>query len=86
MLVQRAAEAKVVSAFAMYTWDCAWEVFLFDFAVNCVYAVWCGAPLEVLEIVNICAGEQFMVSSCSLVSGNLAIPPANSPIFEILLY
>lgn len=62
MLVQCAAEAEVVTAFAMYAWDCTREVSCFDVAVDGVHAVWRGAPLQILEVVDIGSCEELIVS------------------------
>jgi hypothetical protein len=62
MFVERAAEAEIVTAVAVYTWDGALEIFSFDLALNGEVAVGRGAPFEVFKVVDIGSGEQFVIS------------------------
>lgn len=62
MLIKRAAEAEIVTAVAVYGRYYPLKISRLDLAIDGIYAVRCGAPLEVLEVVDICACEQFGVS------------------------
>ena len=53
VFVQCAAEAEVVSAFAVYARYNLLQLSLLDVAIYGVHAVWRWAPLEVLEVVDI---------------------------------
>jgi hypothetical protein len=58
MVVERAAEAKLVFAKAAYCWYDAAEIAGFDRTVDSVLAVGCRAPTKVILIIHIRPGEK----------------------------
>jgi hypothetical protein len=80
MVVQRASEAKVVRTFAVYGGHDLLELFILYRALDSVLAVGCGAPPQVLFIVDIGPREQFLipdfVSAFTMNCGEYNLPVA----------
>lgn len=53
MVVQGAAEAEVVAAVACYCGDDLVEIARLNFAIDCVDAVGCRAPFQLVEVVHV---------------------------------
>lgn len=56
MIIQRAAEAEVVAAVACHGGDDLVEIARLNFAIDCVDAIGCGAPLQLVEVIYIGTG------------------------------
>jgi hypothetical protein len=63
MVVVRASKAKVVPTFTVYGWDDSRKFPIFYGAFDGELAVRCGAPPEVLLIIDVGSGEQFLISA-----------------------
>lgn len=63
MIIECAPKAECMPTSASYRGYNSTEVLLLDLAVHCKLAVWCRAPLEVIEVVDVGTGEEFVVSA-----------------------
>lgn len=60
-----AAKAEVMAAVTHNGRNDPVELSSLYFAVDCIHAVRCRTPFEILQIIHVCPGKQFMVARMS---------------------
>lgn len=86
MVVQRTAKTKVVTAVTMYSGYYFVQVLALDWTLNSVFTIGCGAPFEVLAIVDVGSSEERLVPGVSSAKVETDSGGLNIPISQIVGY